>query len=151
RAAHGSRRERLARLLAVAVGLGPELAEVADDLAVLRLEGAVLADLRDVAAAGPAVDRALAEEGADDVRARAGPGPRRPVAGVDDVVARAADQDVALARGVAARVPVAPDDVLAGAAVDRVVAVAAEQFVVVRATGDRVAGAVDRLGEDAVD
>src|SRR4051794_10085598 len=143
--------KRLTRLLAVPVRPRAELAEVADDLAVLRLEGAVLADLREVAAAGPAVDRALAVEGPDGVGARAGVDPGRPVAWVDDVVARAAAQDVALARGVAARVPVAPDDVLAGAAGDGVVAVVAEQLVVVRAAGDRVPGVIDRLGEHAVD
>src|SRR3954462_11382327 len=143
--------KRLTRLLAVPARPRAELAEVADDLAVLRLEGAVLADLGEIAAAGPAVDRALAVEGADGVGARAGVDPRRPVAGVDDVVARAAAQDVALARGVAARVPVAPDDVLAAAAGDGVGAVVAEQLVVLRAAGDRVPGVVDRLGEDAVD
>src|SRR4051795_6964272 len=89
--------QRLTRLLAVPVRPRSERAEVADDLAVLRLEGAVLADLREVAAAGPAVDRALAVEGADGVGARAGVDPGRAVAGVDDVVARAAAQDVALA------------------------------------------------------
>src|SRR3954465_15851028 len=73
--------KRLTRLLAVPVRPRAELAEVADDLAVLRLEGAVLADLREVAAAGPAVDRALAVEGPDGVGARAGVDPGRPGAG----------------------------------------------------------------------
>src|SRR4051794_26673629 len=51
--------KRLTRLLAVPVRSRAELAEVADDLAVLRLEGTVLADLREVAAASAAVDHAL--------------------------------------------------------------------------------------------
>src|SRR5690349_16840527 len=69
---------------------------VQDLLAALELEGPVHAHARGVLAR-PAVDRAVAVVGPDEVLAPAGPDDRRAVAGIDEVVARPADQHVLLA------------------------------------------------------
>src|SRR5436305_2334316 len=103
----------LARLLAAAVAVRPERAEVPDDLAVVQLPRPVELHPHDVVT-GAAVDRAAAVVSPDVIVAGAAVDLRWPVARVQPIGAGAASQDVALRGRVALGIPVAPADVAAG-------------------------------------